>query len=320
MPPQGIVAYNKDSGFKVKIERLYNCKKKSAWKQINKVIFCTNPPGGWYSDPKVTNDVYFTTRHDWKSGTASQKYLDDWTTITGNVLDHNSILIIEVKACSLKNGKKKTDPQELKLDDIGWTVLPLYDTGSILSGYYQLPLYSGVPPPAFIADSQTEEAEKILEKCLENAKDAKAAYKKNIKLCDGYPQILIKIIDRYGYGVDFRSFFCSFVTLIFVICFLNSLMLDMESNLFGTLAPIYLPRGKESKYKYEKNVIIKDAAKDPLSKRITKKTKAADHIKLINRLFAAETKIDHYDLDNIANMKDDAPDDKSVKKAKSKKK
>ena len=72
--PQGIVSYNKDAGFKIKVERLYNCKKKSAWKQINKVIYCTNPPGGWYSDPKLLDDVYFTTRHDWKSG----KCLQTW--------------------------------------------------------------------------------------------------------------------------------------------------------------------------------------------------------------------------------------------------
>jgi hypothetical protein len=155
--------------------------------------------------------------------------------------------------------------------------------------------YAGVPPPGFIADSQTEEAEKILEKCLESkkAKDDKS-YKKEIKLCDGYPQILIKIID--------------------------SLMLEMESNLLGTLVPIYLPRGKEGKYKYEKNVLLKDAKNDVLSKKIKKGSKAADHAKQLNEMFAKETKIDHYDLDSIAAIKEEKEDKKEVKKKDSKKK
>ena len=266
--PQGIVSYHKDAGFKVKIERLYNFKKKSAYKYINKVIYCTNPPGGWYSDPKVTDDVYFTTRHDWKSGTASQRYLDDWTDIQNKELDHNSTLIIEIKSCQIKAGKKKKDEETIKIESIGWTCIPLYDAGTILSGYYQLPVYAGIPPPAFIVDSQTEEAEKILEDCLANPKSKTGkSYQKEIKLCDGNPQILIKIID--------------------------SLMLDMEANLLGTLVPIYLPHGKESKYKYEKNVILKDAKSDSLSKKIKSGVKAAAWQKKMNAMFAAETKIDH---------------------------
>ena len=160
-------------------------------------------------------------------------------------------------------------------------------------GALHLNRYAGVPPPGFIADSQTEEAEKILEKCLESkkAKDDKS-YKKEIKLCDGYPQILIKIID--------------------------SLMLEMESNLLGTLVPIYLPRGKEGKYKYEKNVLLKDAKNDMLSKKIKKGTKAADHAKMLNEMFAKETKIDHYDLDSIAAIKEEKDDKKGEKKKDSK--
>ena len=195
--PQGIVSYHPDAGFKVKIERLYNFKKKSAFKQINKVIYCTNPPGGWYSDPKMTEEVYFTTRHDWKSGAPSQRYLDDWTDIIGKELDHNSTLVLEIKSCVIKNGKKKTDPQILKVENVGWTCIPLFDAGTILSGFYQLPVYAGKPPSGFIADCQTEEAEKILEDCVANPKrkDGKS-YQKEIKLLDGNAQVLIKIIDR----------------------------------------------------------------------------------------------------------------------------
>ena len=98
-------------------------------------------------------------------------------------------------------------------------------------------------------------------------------------------------------------------------------MLDMESNLLGTLVPIYLPHGKEAKYKYEKNVILKDAKNDSLSKRIKSGQKAAAWQKKINELFVAETKIDHYNLDEIAEMKEDTGknDKKDVKKSKSKK-
>ena len=84
--PQGIVTYNKKAGFKIKIDQMYNFKSKSAWKQIQKVIIAPNPPGGWYKENKETDDVYFTTRHDWKSGAASQKFLDDWTEIKDHEL------------------------------------------------------------------------------------------------------------------------------------------------------------------------------------------------------------------------------------------
>ena len=74
------------------------------------------------------------------AGTPSQRYLDDWTVITGKELNHNSTLILEVKACAIKKGKKKGDPETLNLTDVGWTCVPLFDAGTILSGYYQLPL------------------------------------------------------------------------------------------------------------------------------------------------------------------------------------
>ena len=59
--------------------------------------------------------------------------------------------------------------------------------------------------------------------------------------------------------------------------------LDMESNLLGTLVPIYLPHGKEAKYKYEKNVILKDAKNDSLSKRIKSGQKAAAFLPSLSR-------------------------------------
>ena len=52
----------------------------------HEVIIAPNPPGGWYKEKKETEDVYFTTRHDWKSGAASQKFLDDWTEIKDHEL------------------------------------------------------------------------------------------------------------------------------------------------------------------------------------------------------------------------------------------
>merc|ERR1711865_91627 len=165
-------------------------------------------------------------------------------------------------------------------ENIGWSVIPLFDAGTILSGYYQLPVYANIPPLGFVADCATEEAEKILEDCIKNPKSKTGkSYQKDIKLASGYPQILIKIID--------------------------SLMLDMEDNLLGTLVPIYLPPTKEAKYKFDKNVLLKDAKSEPLSKRIQKGNKANDCQKKINELFVEKTKINHYDLEEISQMKDD---------------
>ena len=172
--------------------------------------------------------------------------------------------------------------------------MPLFDAGTILSGYYQLPIYQNTPPPAFISDSQTEEAEKILAECLSGK--SKKAYAKQIKTLDGGAQILVHLID--------------------------ALMHDMESNLLSNLVGIYLPKGKEKSYKYDKKVVDKDAKSDGLAKRVGKKQKAADWQKKLNELFVKETKIDHYDLEKIAAMKppsDDKPEKKPSKKASKKK-
>ena len=83
-------------------------------------------------------------------------------------------------------------------------------------------------------------------------------------------------------------------------------MLDMEENLLGTLVPIYLPPGKEAKYKYDKNVLLKDAKSEPVSKRIKKGNKAAPWQKKINEMFVEQTGIDHYDLEEISQMTEDS--------------
>ena len=63
----------------------------------------------------------------------------------------------------------------------------------------------------------------------------------------------------------------------------------------------------------------KDAKSDGLSKKVGKKQKAADWQKKLNELFVAETKIEHYDLEKIANMAPSSMDEPG-KKASIKKK
>ena len=143
--------------------------------------------------------------------------------------------------------------------DVGWSVMPLFDAGTILSGYYQLPLYQNTPPPAFVHDSQTEEAEKIIAECLSGK--SKKAYAKQIKTVDGGAQILVHLID--------------------------SLMHDMGANLLSTPTGIYLPKGKEKYYKYDKKQVEKDAKTDGLSKKVAKQ-KAADWQKKLNELLCRD--------------------------------
>jgi hypothetical protein len=105
--PQGMVTHQPEAGFKFKVCGLYNVKKK-AHKQVCKVIFCTNPPGAFYSDPKLLEDTHATMRHDWRSGVPSQKFLDDWTTFSGmKDISPMTTMILEVKALTLRTGKKK---------------------------------------------------------------------------------------------------------------------------------------------------------------------------------------------------------------------
>ena len=144
--------------------------------------------------------------------------------------------------------------------DVGWSVMPLFDAGTILSGYYQLPLYQNTPA-SLLHDSKQKRPENYSE-CLSGK--SKKAYAKQIKTVDGGAQILVHLID--------------------------SLMHDMGANLLSTPTGIYLPKGKEKYYKYDKKQVEKDAKTDGLSKKVGKKQKAADWQKKLNELFVAETK------------------------------
>ena len=106
--PQGMVTHQPEAGFKFKVCGLYNLRKK-AHKQVCKVIFCTSPPGAFYSDPKLLEDTHATMRHDWQSGVPSQKFLDDWTTFSAiKDISPMTTMVLEVKALTLKSSKKRS--------------------------------------------------------------------------------------------------------------------------------------------------------------------------------------------------------------------
>lgn len=85
---------------------------------------------------------------------------------------------------------------------------------------------------------------------------------------------------------------------------IDVLMGDMADNLLSNLVGIYLPQSSShaKKYKFDKNQTNKDARTDPMSKKIKKGRKPADFQQELNKLFCAETGIEHYDLDMIAGM------------------
>lgn len=68
-----IAIYQPDIGFKVSIDGLHNMPSK---KNFYKAIYCLAPPAPFYQDPKLTEDVQFTTMLNWDSVNLSPEFTD----------------------------------------------------------------------------------------------------------------------------------------------------------------------------------------------------------------------------------------------------
>ena len=161
-----VCKYQSEAGFKISIEQLHNLPTGFGGScALTKCIYCLSPPAPYYEDPKLTEEVCFTTMHDWDSPQYSPKFLDGFHAYRDVNYDENLIVIIDIKWVKEKKGKK------IVTDNLGWTVLQVFnEDGYVRSGYYQLPVFQGVITKNLIDEMQMETAWPLLAREMQTKK------------------------------------------------------------------------------------------------------------------------------------------------------
>ena len=161
-----LAPYSLDSGICICIDQLFNMPDLSGSMfstppaNVYKVIYSIVPPGLFYKDPPMSEEVYFTKTEDYSRPYKTPSFLDGFVHLFPPLLDDQSYLVLEVRSIRIEQNKTKpdepiltTESQDAKTDKSWWTLLPvskerLGGAGFryTASGTYQLPLIKGAVP------------------------------------------------------------------------------------------------------------------------------------------------------------------------------
>jgi len=137
-----IAHYTPSIGFKFVIDRVHNMPDPGLFASIGivKCIYSLSPPAPFYQEEKLTDEVEFTTQHDWESPQRSQKFKDGWHAYRDITMDQNLVIIIDVRSVKQKKHVSGHD-DEVEVKPIGWAVLPVFtEDGYVRSDSYQVRL------------------------------------------------------------------------------------------------------------------------------------------------------------------------------------
>ncbi|KAK9815471.1 hypothetical protein WJX72_004235 [[Myrmecia] bisecta] len=133
--------YNKELGFHVAID--------SAMKLPRALpaaaIMSLTPPGAFYQEIPVIDDVAVTLQYDMDAPLTSPTWLDGYHRFTLIPYDPALCVILDVR--TVIPGSGTTAP-------VGWAALPVFDKGTryVATGHYQLPLFQGLPSKALLEE------------------------------------------------------------------------------------------------------------------------------------------------------------------------
>eukprot|EP00941_MAST-03F_sp_MAST-3F-sp1_P005219 g5219.t1 len=180
-----IAKYQESKGFKVAIDGLVNLKESLIYSAgLHTAIYCLCPPGAFYQEPKLTDDVEFLYKPDPDSKQSAPIYLDGFKTFKDIPFDDDMCLLIDVQHIdqgALRRGKHC-------MRSVGWTALPIFNEHEfVLSDSYILPLYQGQLTEELVAKLSKEDTpEKSLKRMLR---------KKEIKISREHTGVLCRLID-----------------------------------------------------------------------------------------------------------------------------
>ena len=143
------------------------------------------PPGSFYAESPLVEDVKITHGFDLKSELRSPHWTDGYQRYENVEYNKRLILIIDVRGL-LKSGS--TVP-------MGWAVLPIFDKRGpyVNSGGFQLPLFAGVPSQKII-DELTEE---FVEDAL-----ARALKQERLRYTSSNASVYVRLLDAQWEGLQ----------------------------------------------------------------------------------------------------------------------
>ena len=125
--------YSESIGFSISIDGLFNLPDKG----IYIIIFCINPPGGFYKEEIRTDITFVVSNINWNSSIKVIKYEEDYIPFYQIPYYENSHFIFSIKKIEFK--KKKPI-----IKDYGFSILPIFTSENyVYSGCFQLPIFEG---------------------------------------------------------------------------------------------------------------------------------------------------------------------------------
>ena len=207
-----ISPYSLDSGLCVSVDMLFNMPDvpggffSTPPGTIFKTIYSIVPPGLYYKDPPMSEEVVFTKTERYDRPYRTPVFDDGFTYFFPPLLDNQSYVVIEVRQLTvspaidktLSKQQRNTEP-DIKVEPANgvgtsyWTLLPVskerFDGGGYkytVSGTYQLPLIKGAIPSSDLFNAeQTDPLQELLSRLGPKGKSAPRGSSAALALSDG---------------------------------------------------------------------------------------------------------------------------------------
>jgi hypothetical protein len=146
--------YSADIGFKIAIDFATELDPK----QLAICLVSLLPPGAYYNEHRLIDDVHYTNSWDPTSLIKFPRWGSGFNLFRDIELNSCAAAIFDIRVItsdSLNSDKPQLTP-------LCFGVMPLFADGFFNSGHYQVPLFEGAVPPALLSEFQKDLTENVL--------------------------------------------------------------------------------------------------------------------------------------------------------------
>ncbi len=159
------VTYQPDIGFKVAVDFANNV---GVDDSLTLSLVSLTPPGSYYQEHRITEDVHFTNSFDPDSFVKHPRWLNGFYAFRD--VDVNPMLCVIVDVRAIDQATLGSDKVTLK--SVGWAVIPVFSgEGVVMAGHFQVPLIAGEFPTGLLPALATEPCAVVLKRELEKRKN-----------------------------------------------------------------------------------------------------------------------------------------------------
>lgn len=189
-----VYPYNPDAGFLVSVDggHMISANKPC----FAAAIYSLSPPGSYYQEFKLTNQVHVTTKLDLTSLAKSPVWEDGFTSFKNVPFSNNLVLIVDLKLVVFKKGRG------FEVLPYGWTAVGVInetdkETASkntaglrhVNTGAFQLPLYEGEVPHKILEEIKNQKQRDGWDVALRQA-----VTDKNLRILEP-ASVIVRIVD-----------------------------------------------------------------------------------------------------------------------------